>query len=514
MDYPIGIQTFEEIINNKFFYVDKTDLVYEIARIKANYFLSRPRRFGKSLLLSTLEAYFLGKKKLFKNLKLMKKDKRKKWEKYPVFHFDLNSENYNNEKALDIILDDYLSKWEDIYGKRETEKTLARRFNGLIERAYQKTGKQVVVLVDEYDKPLFSTLDNQNLNDHFREQLKAFYGVIKSSDQYIRFSMFTGVTKFSGVSIFSDLNFFKDISMRKDFQAICGITDKELDKYCHESIEELAEANDTDFADMREQLRQKYDGYHFCQNGIGIYNPYSLINAFDAKELDYYWFETGTPTFLTVLLKNSNIPIERLTGGLQTKQQLKEISNFHQNPLPIMYQSGYLTIKGFDDEAKALILDFPNEEVETGFIKALVPTFLKTINDSPVDTRALIKDINTGKAEDFMKRLQTLFANLDYSIAGELEIYFHNSLCLIFWLLGLETRTERHTSDGRMDATVETKDYVYIFEIKLDGSVDEAMKQIEEKNYAAPFALSGKKIFKIGVNFSKKTRGIGEWKVE
>jgi len=512
MDFPVGIQTFEDIVKYKLFYVDKTEYVYQLGRTKGYYFLSRPRRFGKSLLISTLEAYFLGKKELFEGLKMAELEQ--KWESYPVFHIDLNSENYSNEDALQLVLENYLAKWEEEYGSRPSEKTVSLRFSGIIERAYEKTGKPVVVLIDEYDKPLTATIDNEELNENFREQLRAFYGVLKSQDRYIRFAMLTGVTKFSKVSVFSDINQLQDISLAKQYQAICGITDEELDTYCHESIEELAKENNTDYADMREQLRKKYDGYHFYKNGIGIYNPFSLLMAFRRKELSDYWFETATTEFLVRLIKTSHLPIEKLSGGILTAQQLNGKIDFKTNPLPIMYQAGYLTITGFDNRTNRYVLGFPNEEVKVGFSEALVPAYIKTKNNTEFDYFDFINDLLDGDIEQFMKRLQTLFANLDYEIMGGQERDFQNVMQVILMLLSTQVSVERHTSDGRMDIEMETDDYVAIFELKIDKSADEALKQIEEKNYAAPFAMSGKKIYKVGVNFSSKTRRIEEYKIE
>jgi len=510
MEYPVGVQTFEKIINGHKFYVDKTDLVYKLAQ-GDYFFLSRPRRFGKSLLISTLKAYFLGKKDLFNGLKMAELET--KWETYPVFHIDLNSENYNNEDALHLKLEDYLAKWEDEYGSRPTEKTISLRFSGIIERACKKKGKKVVILIDEYDKPLTATIDNEALSEKYREELRAFYGVLKSQDQYIRFAMLTGVTKFSKVSVFSDLNQPDDISLTKQYQAICGITDEELDTYCRESVEEVAEENDTDYADMREQLRKQYDGYHFYKKGIGIYNPYSLILTFRHKDLGDYWFETATTEFLMKLLKNSNVPISALSGGRQTAQQLGGKEDFRMNPLPILYQSGYLTITGYDDDIKEYILGFPNEEVKTGFTQALIPFYLQVKQSaSPFDYNGFVKDLLRGDIEHFVQRLQALFANLDYEIMGGQEHDFHNTMQIILFMLSARMRV-RHTSFGRMDIEIETDDYVAIFELKIDKSTDEALRQIDEKNYAAPFATSGKKIYKIGVNFSSKTRGIEEYKI-
>jgi len=510
MEYPVGVQTFEKIINGHKFYVDKTDLVYKLAQ-GDYFFLSRPRRFGKSLLISTLKAYFLGQKELFDGLKMAELET--KWETYPVFHIDLNAEDYTNKDALKLQLENYLAKWEEEYGSRPTEKTISLRFSGIIERACKKTGKQVVILIDEYDKPLTATIDNDELNEKFRQQLRAFYGVLKSQDQYIRFAMLTGVTKFSKVSVFSDLNQPNDISLTKKYQTICGITDEEIDTYCRESIEELAEEKDTGYADMREQLRKKYDGYHFYKEGIGIYNPYSLIKAFDNGDLGSYWFETATTEFLVKLLKLSRLPIEKLSGGKQTEEQLGGKENFRINPLPIMFQAGYLTITDYDDKRKQYTLDFPNEEVEVGFKQNLAPIYIKLKNQTVFDYNAFVDDMLDCKLDQFMKRLQALFANLDYEIMGGKESDFHNTLQVIFFLLSASMRVERHTSDGRMDVEIETDDYVAIFELKIDKSADVALKQIEDKNYAGAFAISGKKIYKIGVNFSTKTRGLEEYKI-
>jgi len=511
MDYPIGIQTFEDIITGGFLYIDKTDYVYNLGSKKGYYFLSRPRRFGKSTLISTLEAYFLGKKELFKGLKI--EGLEKEWETYPVLHLDLNGKDYSSKNALNEQLGKYLSIMEAKYGMDLSDNKPDDRFFLLIKKCYELTGKQVVILIDEYDKPLVETLNNNELREKFLNQLRAFYGVIKSSDSYVRFAMLTGVTKFSKVNVFSDLNFFKDISLRIDYQALCGITDDEIDTRCHQSVEALAKANDTDYDTMRQQLRVKYDGYRFGKGDTCVYNPFSLFNAFDSGELSDFWFDTGTPTFLTLLLKDSHIPIDTLTNGQLTPQQLSGNEDFESNPLPIMFQTGYLTIKQYDKRRDRYTLGFPNDEVRKAFVQALVPAFLRKKNKSPLSLNSLVDDLLDGHPTEFMQRLQTLYASLDYAIAGDMELYFHNTLCLIFWLIGLDTQTERHTSDGRMDATVETDNYVYIFEIKLDGSAEAALQQIDDKQYAAPFALSDKKIYKIGVNFSSTKRTLTDYRI-
>ena len=513
MDYPIGIQTFAKVRNNDFLYIDKTDYVYELGRRRGCFFLSRPRRFGKSLLISTLDAYFRGEKELFKGLKI--EELEEEWENYPVLHIDMIGENYSKENAIELHLDNTLAAWESIYGTRPTEKTPSARFQGIIERAHEQTGKQVVILIDEYDKPLTETLEDDKLNEKFRRELKSFYSVLKSADAHIRFAMLTGVTKFSRISIFSDLNQLEDISLSKDYQAICGFTDEELDTYCKEPIQEMAADNSMSFDEMREALRKKYDGYHFYPNGVGIYNPFSILRAFSNRDLENYWIQTGTPTFLVTLLKDSGLSIEKLSGGRVDKNQLGGKENFRDNPLPIMYQSGYLTITGYDEEFQEYELGFPNEEVYVGFMKDLVPNYLQNKEGKSIfETREFVKDLRTGDVEMFMKRLQTLYANLDFTIAGDQEKYFHNTLHVIFMMIGLYCDVEKHTSNGSMDVVVKTKDFIYIMELKYDNSPEKALKQIEKKNYAAPFAMDERKIIKLGIEFDSQTRGVKEWRVD
>jgi len=419
------------------------------------------------------------------------------------------------KNAIELHLDNTLAAWESIYGTRPTEKTPSARFQGIIERAHEQTGKQVVILIDEYDKPLTETLNNENLNEKFRRELKSFYSVLKSADTHIRFAMLTGVTKFSKISIFSDLNQLKDISLSSQYQAICGFTDEELDTYCKEPIQEMADANGKSYDEVREELRKMYDGYHFCRNGVGIYNPFSILNALDDQNLEPYWVQTGTPTFLVNLLKDSGLSIEKLSGGKVEESQLGGKENFRDNPLPIMYQSGYLTITGYDEEFQEYELGFPNEEVYVGFMKDLVPNYLQNKEGRSIfETREFVKDLRAGDVEMFMKRLQTLYANLDFTIAGDQEKYFHNTLHVVFMMIGLYCDVEKHTSNGSMDVVIKTKDFIYIMELKYDNSPEKAMKQIEDKNYAAPFAMDKRKIIKLGIEFDSKTRGVKDWQVK
>ena len=365
--YPIGIQNIEKIRKENFLYVDKTDIIARIVNSGNYFFLSRPRRFGKSLLLSTLHAYFNGRKDLFEGLAIA--DIETAWKKHPVLHLDLNTENYNSSEALLHKLDAVLSDWEALYGRNPVERSVATRFEGVIKRAYQHSGERVVILVDEYDKPLLQAIGNEQLQDDYRKTLKAFYGALKSDDQYIRFAFLTGVTKFGKISIFSDLNNLTDLSMDWRYYNICGISTEELHEYFAPDIEQLALENKMSVGDATEKLRRLYDGYHFTEESPGLYNPFSLLNTFDRMRFGSYWFETGTPSFLVYLLKQHHYNLEQMTREQTTAEVLDSIDVMSSNPIPVIYQSGYLTIKDYDPRFKLYLLGFPNEEVEEGFKK-------------------------------------------------------------------------------------------------------------------------------------------------
>ena len=512
MKYPIGIQNFEKLREDGFVYVDKTALIYRLVNEGNYYFLSRPRRFGKSLLISTLEAYFQGKKELFEGLAISKLEQ--KWESYTVFHLDLNAEKFDSEESLFNILNESLRRWEQVFGTEDFEKTLSARFRGVIMRAFEQTGKQVVILVDEYDKPMLQAIGNEPLQEAYRSTLKAFYGVLKTCDRYIRFAFLTGVTKFGKVSVFSDLNHLTDISMLPQFIDICGISEKELHEYFDASVAQLAEANNMSKEACYEKLRIDFDGYHFYPDTQGIYNPFSLLNTLKYKVFKDYWFETGTPTFLVNQLQKTGYQLQYMTEEELTEDTLNSIEIFEENPLPLLYQSGYLTIKDYDEEFKTYRLQFPNREVREGFVKFLVPFYTPRHNDkSTFFVGNFVKDVRSGKAEDFMRRLEAFFANGDYALMGDKELYFHNAMYVFFTLLGFYVEVERHTTDGRMDILMQTKDFVYIMELKIDQNADVALKQIEDKGYAKPFAADPRKLFKIGVNFSTEKRCIDDWKI-
>ena len=372
MKYPIGIQDFEDLRRNGYAYVDKTQFVYKLADEGKYYFLSRPRRFGKSLFLSTLEAYFQGKKELFEGLAIY--DLETEWKQYPIFHIDLNTANFREEGSLYTVLNDYLSAWEDKYGTRESEVTLPLRFKGVIARAAEKEGRNVVILVDEYDKPILQTLQNEKLQEDHRNQLKAFYSVLKTQDRYIKFAFLTGVTKFGKISVFSDLNLI-DISMDYRYVNICGTTEEELKSYFKEGISELASANGDSESETIDKLRMRYGGYHFEKNSEGIYNPFSVLNTLAKHRYKNYWFETGTPTFLIELLKEHGYRLPDLSKEQVSANVMSSMDSSFPNTIPVIYQSGYLTIKGYDERFKKYQLGFPNKEVEEGFLNLLLPLY-------------------------------------------------------------------------------------------------------------------------------------------
>lgn len=513
MKYPIGIQDFEKIRKEGYLYIDKTSFIYQMVNGGSYYFLSRPRRFGKSLLVSTLEAYFKGKKELFEGLAMQRLEKE--WKVYPVLHLDLNSEDYKTAESLYAILNNQLVIWEQKYGSAQSETTVASRFMGIIRRACEKSGLRVVVLVDEYDKPLLQTLGNEDLQTEYRNTLKAFYGALKSCDRYIQFALLTGVTKFGRVSVFSDLNNLEDLSMDRRYVELCGISENEVRQYLDDAIDLLAAQVGKSKEECLLNLKQRYDGYHFSSNSIGMFNPFSVLNTLKKQQFGDYWFETGTPTFLVELLKKSHYILENLTREHVTSDVINSIDSLSDNPVPILYQSGYLTIKGYDERFRKYHLGFPNQEVEQGFVNFLAPyyTGMKPTK-SAFYVENFVSDIENGDAEGFMKRLEAMFADNSYQIAGDEELYFQNAVYIIFKMLGFYVDVERPTSDGRIDVLIRTPQYIYIFELKVNQSADVALQQIEEKQYAAPFALEQRRLFKIGVNFSTKTRKISEWKIE
>ena len=510
--YPIGIQNFESLRKDGYFYIDKTALVYQLVKTGRYYFLSRPRRFGKSLLISTLEAYFQGKKELFTGLAIEKLEKD--WIEYPILHLDLNIERYDTPESLGNILEKNLAEWEKLYGAEISERTFSLRFAGIIKRACEQTGQRVVILVDEYDKPMLQAIGNQELQKEYRNALKPFYGVLKTMDGCIKFALLTGVTKFGKVSVFSDLNNLNDLSMWNKYIDICGISDKELQENLEEEMHEFAEAQGMTYEQFRDKLREYYDGYHFTQNSIGIYNPFSLLNAFDRKEFGSYWFETGTPTYLIELLKRYHYDLEHMAHAETYADVLNSIYG-DEEPLPVIFQSGYLTIKGYDERFGLYRLGFPNREVEEGFVKFLVPYYTRFNKiEAPFEVLKFVQEIERGEPDAFFRRLQSFFADTPYELVKDLELHYQNVLFIVFKLVGFYVKAEYHTSQGRIDLVLQTDKYIYVMEFKLDGTAEEALQQINDKQYALPFAADSRKVLKIGVNFSNTTRNIERWVVE
>ena len=528
---PIGIQSFEKLRRDEYLYIDKTPFIWKLVQSSNPYFLSRPRRFGKSLFLSTLAAYFRGQKELFKDLYLEKaeeeqaaQENRPAWQEYPVFYLDFNTGQYNTERALMSQLKLLLSRFEEVYGTNKNEEEIPQRFAGVIQRAYQQTGKQVVILVDEYDKPLLQTMGvNETLNEQYRNELKAFYSVIKTCDEYIRFAFLTGVTKFSKISIFSDLNNLNDISLLPKYAGICGISQGELEATFAPEIKALAQANELTYDKTLKRLKQNYDGYCFAQRSENMYNPFSLLRVFDGQLFQSYWFSTGTPTFLVNYLKEAHYFIPDLDGQVVlTESELQTYRAIAQEPFPILFQSGYLTIKEYIKEARLYRLGFPNDEVRYGFLENLLPAYTAVpFGETGKSVWQFVEDVRKGNVNGFMERIQSLIAGISYDNFSKenlklREQNYQTAVYLIFALMGQFVQTEVHCSTGRADCVVCTADTVYLFEFKLsgNGSAEDAIAQIQKQNYAAKYKMSGKKIVLIGAGFEEATRTIKNWKVE
>ena len=506
---PVGIQSFKDLREKDFLYVDKTEYLFQLVNNGKAYFLSRPRRFGKSLFLSTLAAYFLGQKELFTGLYLEKaeeeqaaQENRAAWEAYPLLYLDFNAKNYIDEQVLIDILNLHLNEWETHYAIPNTAGAPEDRFRLLIAALFKQTGKQVVILVDEYDKPLLQTMGvNETLNEQYRNMLKAFYSVIKTCDQYIRFGFLTGVTKFSKISIFSDLNNLEDISLRNDYAGICGITERELKQNFEPEIETLSIAEGLTRSKTLATLKKQYDGYLFAKAGLNVYNPFSLLSAFKAKDFGSYWFSTGTPTFLVNYLKEAHYFIPDLDGNVELNESgLETYRAVTENTLPILFQSGYLTIIGYIKEARMYKLGFPNDEVRYGFLENLLPAYSGLpLGDTGKSVWQFVQDIREGKVDSFMERMQSLIAGIPYDNFAEKNVKlreqnYQTAVYLIFALMGQFAQTEVHCSTGRADCVVYTAESIYLFEFKLtgNGSAEDALNQIKEKHYAEKYLVDGK----------------------
>ena len=530
-DLPIGLQSFESLRRANFIYVDKTEFIEKLLHGRY-YFLSRPRRFGKSLFLSTLKAYFLAQKELFEGLyigereeKLATEQGREAWITFPVLHLDLNAKNYVSRKSLLEILDFHLSDWEKKYSIARKEETPEDRFKILLQTIYETTHQQVVILIDEYDKPLLETIEPKDaeLNEAYRKILKGFYGVLKNCDQYIRLAFLTGVTKFGKISIFSDLNNLNDISLHTKYATICGITEDELQRYFDPEIKALAQEKNTTVEATLQRLKLQYDGYRFSVNAPNIYNPFSLLNVFAENKFDDYWFYSGTPTFLIKYLQSEHFFIPDLDNDnvLIGKRMLENMRAAQSQLVSIFYQSGYLTIKDYDEEKELFRLGFPNNEVRYAFLEVLYPAYVNLKREINCDLADFNAEIDAGKVDAFMTRIKSIIAGIPYSTFSKedrkwREEYYQSIVAVIFQMLGRLIQTEVHCATGRVDAIVHTANIIYIFEFKLwsRGSSRDAIKQIKKQGYADKFLSSRKQIMLIGASFDSWRRNLKTWKTE
>jgi hypothetical protein len=509
--FPIGIQDFVRLREEGYWYVDKTALLHKMVNSGSVYFLSRPRRFGKSLLLSTLGAWFDGRCELFEGLALEKLVKD--WTPRPVLRLDLNPENYISVAALEGILAYHVRRWEDKWGApSEPGESLGQRFLGVIERAHEQSGQRVAILIDEYDKPLLSTIGQTELHEAYKGILKAFYGVLKSADAHLKFALITGVTKFGQVSVFSDLNQITDLTLHPAYATLCGLTEAELLRDFHEDIVELAAAESLEFDACLEKIRRWYNGYRFEEKAEGVYNPFSTLNLLSRQKFEPFWFATGTPTFLVELLKRSDYDLRDLEGVQLPANQFADYRADPDRPLPVIYQSGYLTIKGYDPELKIYTLGFPNDEVAYGFLHFLADSYLyEARRDHGLHISRFVTELREGKPEAFLERLKIFFAGIPYDLSDRTERHYQVVFYLVFRLLGQFMQSEVKSARGRADAVVETRDQLYVFEFKLDGSAEQALAQIDGKGYLLPYTGSGAKLWKIGVEFDAAARNIGRW---
>ncbi|GHT23771.1 ATPase AAA [Bacteroidia bacterium] len=510
---PIGIQDFEKLRTDSYLYVDKTAYIHRIVNEGCPYFLGRPRRFGKSLFLSTLKAYFQGKKELFEGLAIAELEKD--WVEYPVFHLDLNLGSYAQFSDLEHVLNVQLTRLESQWGKEDSEGTFSTRLAGLMRRAYEKTKKRVVVLVDEYDKPLTSTLDKPELHEKIREALSGFYGVLKTADSYLRFLMLTGITKFSKVSIFSQLNQLQDISMNEYYAGVCGISETELLTNFEPEIRKLAERRKLSYEEALAELKKRYDGYHFAKESEGVYNPFSVLNTFATNDFDYYWFSTGTPTFLAKMLKDADFDIPSLENDVMV--EAPTITDYHvgdENPLPLLYQTGYLTIKAFEKQFNEYRLGFPNEEVKYGFLRELQRQYSpQALFKSEFSISKFVRELEAADVDGFMTRIRAFFADIAYDLNNKTEKDFQKTFYLLFKVMGHFVQTEVKSAVGRSDIVVWLKDTIYVFEFKLaeNATAEEALAQIDDKGYLIPYSADERKIVKIGAEFSRAERTLSRW---
>ncbi len=533
--YPIGIQTFRNIIEGGYLYIDKTRFINDLAEDYKYVFLSRPRRFGKSLLSSTIHSYFEGEKELFEGLEAGRL--KKEWTRHPVFHFDMSTAKHCDEEKLLSELNLKLLEYEHLYGKVTEEKEVNQRFLGLVHRAVEQTGEKAVIIIDEYDAPLLDVMNNRERLTPMRQIMRNFYSPIKSLDPYLRFVFITGINKFAQLSIFSELNNLQNISMMPKYSAICGISQSELKRDMSESVNILAGKQGISYEEALGQLKYNYDGYHFCHESEDIYNPFSLIKCLDAQDFGSYWFETGTPTFLMERLQRNNFDETRLDEMTEIAQSDFDISpELTEDTLPMLYQTGYITIKGYNKEDHSYTLGYPNKEVREGFLKGLLANYKSAEGMSASFVLRFNKALRNGDIDNALGRLQSFMAGIPYDLENKTEKHYQTIIYLVFSLLGYYTQAEVKSAIGRADAVCWTKDHVYVFEFKVDGSAEDALRQIDERGYLIPYRFEStdcarsasagsatgqtadqttklRRLVKVGVNISTATRTLESWKV-
>lgn len=511
--YAIGQQDFKTLRKNGALYIDKTAFVEKIARSQTHYyFLARPRRFGKSLFLSTLRYFFEGQRDLFKGLYI--DSTGWDWKQYPVLYLDLNTDKYAEQGVLDGVLDRLFREWEEKYGVEVKDSDYSQRFSTIIKAAHEKAGLQVVILVDEYDKPLVGNLNKDENFGHYRSKLASIYSNFKSSAEHIRLVFLTGVSRFSKLSVFSDLNNLNDISFDSEYADICGITEKELLDNFQSGISALAAEYDITYDEACRRLKRNYDGYRFAKKGSDIYNPWSVLNAMSKKDIRNFWNATGASSVIAEALHDADVDIEKTLNARWRLDRLAGLDLLNADPTALLYQTGYLTIDEYDIKNDTVRLKVPNKEVKEGLFNDMLRFYVKVRRGTAEGIVSdLIYDIQDGEPEGMMRNLDAYFAGIPYDLKIEDENNFQNAIYILLTLIGIDAKAEVHTSDGRIDILVETPQYIYIIELKYDASPEEALHQIEEKQYARKFAADSRQIFRIGVSFSSKTRRIEAWKI-
>ena len=514
--YPIGIQTFERIRKEDKLYIDKTEYIYRMAHTSGTYFfLGRPRRFGKSLLVTTMQSYFEGKKELFKGLAIEKLEKE--WTEYPVLHFDMSGGKHMDKEQLEEYLDYRLQEEEKKWGVTKPVKGANNRLIDLINTAYEKSGKQVVVLIDEYDAPMLDVVHEKEQLDMLRNMMRNFYSPLKYSEAKLRFVFLTGITKFSQVSIFSELNNIINISMSDEYAGICGITKEELLTQMSEDIDELAKSQELTREETIAELKENYDGYHFSAKSPDVYNPFSLLNCFSTREFGSYWFSSGTPTYLIKMMRKFKVMPTNISRMYAKSSAFDAPTENMTAITPLLYQSGYLTIKGYDKFSKLYTLDLPNKEIKVGLFDSLLPNYLEGMfaQNGDVAIAQMSVLIRQDNMDGALQLLQTFLGTVPYCNVTNYEGHYQQMLYIIFSLLtGYVVDVEVHTPKGRLDIVMLTHTRLYIIELKLNKNAQAALQQINLKNYAQRFALCGKPVSKVGINFDSTTGNIEDWVIE